>query len=125
MPPISRDQFARLTEEAIASLPKQFAPYMENVTVEVRDLPPAELLDSLSLAGDKMLLGVYRGVPITKKSIRSPVDWPGRVLIFQRNIEAACTGRSQIVRMIRKTVLHEVGHHFGLDEANLARLGYG
>jgi len=80
-------------------------------------------LASLKLQGGAMLLGLYQGVPLTRKSVSAPVDWPGRVFVFQRNIEAVCNSREEIVRRVRTTVLHEVGHHFGLSEEDLAKLG--
>ena len=122
---VSEEEFARLVDEALASLPPEFQPYMENVSVEVRTQPDREMRESLNLEEDTLLLGLYQGVPLTKKSVTAPIEWPERVLIFQRSVEQVCGNREEIVAQVRRTVLHEVGHHFGLSEADLRKLGYG
>ena len=122
---VSEEEFARLVDEALASLPPEFQPYMENVSVEVRTQPDREMRESLNLEEDTLLLGLYQGVPLTKKSVTAPIEWPERVLIFQRSVEQVCRNREEIVAQVRRTVLHEVGHHFGLGETDLRRLGYG
>jgi len=70
------------------------------------------------------LLGLYHGTPLTERSLEHGVQLPDRIVIYQRNIERMCRSRSQILREVRKTVFHEIGHHFGLDEDDLAELGY-
>jgi len=120
---LTEDDFAELVNEAVESLPDEFRPYMENVVVEVRPRPTKRQLASLKLAPGAMVLGLYRGVPLTRKTVTAPVDWPGCVAVFQRNIEAICNSRREIVERVRTTVLHEVGHHFGLSEEDLERLG--
>ena len=122
---LSQQEFSDLAAEALRSLPGEFAGRMENVSVEIQPLPEAKLLRSMKLSRDVRLLGVYSGVPMTRKSVLSPVDWPERIIIFQRNVEAVCGTRRDIIRQVQRTVLHEVGHHFGLTEDDLRRLGYG
>lgn len=70
------------------------------------------------------LLGMYHGTPLTEREFGLDGILPDRVVIYQRNLEAMCETREEIVEQIRITVLHEVGHHFGLDEDDLAELGY-
>ena len=65
------------------------------------------------------------GVPLTQRSVEAPFAYPDRIIIYKRPIEAACASEREAVEQIRKTVLHEVGHFFGLDEADLDELGYG
>lgn len=122
---LSEEDFGQLVDQALADLPEQFLPYMENVSVEVQPRPTRELMQSMNIRGGRTLLGVYHGVPLTRKSVEALVDWPERIVIFQRNIEAICATKDQIVQQIRTTVLHEVGHHFGMDEDDLEGLGYG
>lgn len=122
---LSQDQFEELVDQALQSLPEQFLSYMENVMVQVQDRPTRRLLQDLAVEPDMTLLGVYTGVPLTSKSVSAPVDWPEQIIIFQRNIEAVCQTPADVVEQVRKTVLHEIGHHFGMDEDDLDRLGYG
>ena len=70
------------------------------------------------------LLGLYRGTPLTSRSVEQDTHLPDRITIYQRNIERMCGTRAEIIHEIRRTVFHEVGHHFGLDEDDLAELGY-
>ena len=121
---LSVEEFEELVDQALESLPKEFLPYMENVSVEVQDRPDRGLLREMNLRGGRTLLGFYHGVPLTEKSVSTPFEWPEQIYIFQRNIEAICRSREDVIFQVRQTVLHEVGHHFGLDEADLRRLGY-
>lgn len=118
------DDFMELVEQALASVPEGFRQYMENLSVEVQPLPTPKLLREMHIRGRTTLLGVYHGVPLTRKSVDAPIDWPERIVLFQKNIEAFCDSPEEVVEQIRKTVLHEVGHHFGMDEDDLDELGY-
>lgn len=122
---LSEDQFGRLVQEAIESIPPQFEPYMENVVVEVRPAPTRDLMRQAHYDGPGDLLGLYVGVPLPDKSVSALVDWPERVYIFQRNIESICDSPQDVVEEVRLTVLHEIGHHFGMDEDDLDELGFG
>jgi predicted Zn-dependent protease with MMP-like domain len=122
---LSEEEFAELVDEALASVPRQFREHMENLVVEVRPRPTPRLLARLKVRGGSNLLGVYHGSSLMHKSVDAPVDWPESVYIFQRNIEALCDSRRDVVEQIRITVLHEIGHHFGMDEDDLEGLGYG
>ncbi len=121
---LTREEFEDLVDEALDSVPAAFDPYLENVIVEVVDRPTREQRDSVALEPGMLLLGLYQGVPLTDKSVTQPLDWPERVLLFHRNIEAVCRTRREIVEEVRRTVLHEIGHHFGMDEQDLDELGY-
>ena len=121
---LSQREFVKLVDEAMASLPEQFLPYLENLAVEVRPRPTREQLASMDLPPGTPLLGMYHGVPLTQKSVDAPFDWPEVVFIFQRSIEEVCETPEEVVDEIRTTVLHEIGHHFGFEEDELDDLGY-
>lgn len=121
---LTEEEFAELVDEAVTSLPAEFEKYMENLSIDIQPRPTRELLRSMRIPRRELLLGVYHGVPLTEKSVSSTVEYPEQVVIFQRNVEAVCDSEDEIVEQVRKTVLHEVGHHFGLDEEELRRLGY-
>lgn len=117
--------FDAVVDAALAEIPEEFRPFLENVQIEVQRRPTAEMARSLNLPDARMLFGLYVGRPLTKRSVEEGPVMPDRVLIFQDNLERACRTPEQLKVEIRKTVLHEVGHHFGLNEADLKRLGYG
>ena len=121
---ISDAEFDQAAEQALADIPEEFEPYLENVLVEVRPRPDASLVKERDLP--RGLLGLYIGRPL---ELQGPdtihTTLPDRILIFRENICRVCRTREQLVRQIRVTVLHEIGHHFGLDEDRLEELGYG
>ena len=122
---LTEEEFDELVDQAMPSLPEQFQPFMENVSVEGRPLPTRRQFDRRREKKDTLLLGLYVGVPLNKKSVMAPFEWPEQIFIFQRNIEAICDTPEQVVDQVRQTVLHEVGHHFGMTEKDLRKLGYG
>ena len=123
---LSQDEFASLVEQALTALPEQFEAFMENVSVDIDLRPTAEFMRLHHLGGSRRnLLGLYVGRPLTEKSVSAPWEWPEQIFIFQRNIEDICDTRQEIVHQVRQTVLHEIGHHFGMDEDDLEQYGYG
>jgi predicted Zn-dependent protease with MMP-like domain len=109
------DDFERAIQDALDELPEWALPYLENVAVLAEEEDP----------DDPDLLGLYVGVPETMRGHEEPLD-PPRILIFRRPIVAMCRGEEACVREeIRITVLHEVAHHFGIDDDRLDELGYG
>lgn len=111
-PRLSREEFDGLVEQAVAQLPRTFREKLSNVAIEVADLPPQGERD-----GDT-LMGLFEGTPMTEKSVFQAAG-PDRVFLYQRNIESACDTRQELVREIRLTLLHELGHYFGLSEEEL------
>lgn len=106
-------RFDRLVERALRGIPDAFARYLENVLITVEDEPDPELLEA---HGDEELLGIYIGVPLTERRHDDVFIEPDRIIIFQRPIEEMCATPADIEREIRITVVHEVGHHFGLSD---------
>lgn len=121
---VGKAQFSALVERAISQVPPEFAAALEEVPVEIRDRPTAEQRKSVSVRNGNLLLGLYRGAPLTRRSVEAPT-MPAVIYIFQEEIEAASGTEEELAEQVRKTVLHEIGHHFGLDEDDLKRLGYG
>jgi predicted Zn-dependent protease with MMP-like domain len=123
---VSRERFAELVEQAIALLPPQFARALdEDVRIEIRDRPTRRQLRSVGLDEDELLLGLYEGHPLTDRSIESTGRMPDVIFIFQEDCELVSDSEQQLIDEVRVTVLHELGHYFGLDEDELDRLGYG
>lgn len=128
---VSRERFAQLVELALAELPPQFARHLEEVPVEIKTRPSRTMLRSLGMDDDELLLGLYHGRALTDRSVEYSAGRPGEgspldvIYIFQEDIELVSESEEDLVREVRTTVLHEIGHHFGLDEDELGRLGYG
>jgi predicted Zn-dependent protease with MMP-like domain len=122
---LSDEDFEQVVEEAIASVPEGFDRYLEDLAVDIEDMPDEATCREMRLRDPRGLLGLYRGVPLTKRHVEELYRFPERIVIYQRNIERICRTREQMIDQIRKTVLHEIGHHFGLNERQLRELGYG
>ncbi|HZN02817.1 MAG TPA: metallopeptidase family protein [Candidatus Polarisedimenticolia bacterium] len=119
---MDREHFEQLVGEAIDSLPDDFRSRMNNVAVVVEDLPSPR--DERRFARGRLLLGLYQGQPLTKRDSRYGMAFPDKITIYQANIEALCRTDDEIRRQVRKTVLHEIAHHFGIDDHRLRDLGY-
>jgi predicted Zn-dependent protease with MMP-like domain len=127
---VSKARFAELVEQALAELPPQFAKFLEEVPVEIKDRPSRKLLRELGMKHDELLLGYYTGHALTDRSIEYSAGTPGdraldAIYIFQEDIELVSENEPHLIHEVRTTVLHEIGHHIGLDEDELDRLGYG
>lgn len=121
---LSREEFEDLVDEALESIPAAFERYMRGLAIEVDSMPDRQTCRELGLASPRDLLGLYTGVPLTERSVEQSGVMPECVILYQRNIERRCRTRDEVVEEIRRTILHEVGHHFGLDEEELRELGY-
>lgn len=120
---LSPAEFDRAVKAALDEIPAQFQPYLENVIVEVRDVPDTAFMREHDVPDD--LLGLYDGVPLEEKGVEGvPVPLPDRIYLFRDNLCEMAATRAELIGEIRITLLHEVGHHFGLDEDRLAELGY-
>lgn len=122
---VSREEFAALVQEAISTLPEQFAAALNEVSIEIKTRPTRQQLQSVGLDDDELLMGLYTGRPLPERSVMDHGRFPDTIEIFQEDCEIACDSREQLVSEVRITVLHELGHHFGLSEDELDRLGYG
>lgn len=116
---VSPEEFEELVRRALDQLPEQFAELLENVAVVVEEEPSDEDLISVGLDPQvDDLLGLYQGVPITERdSFYSAM--PDRVAIYRGPILRLCRSRREVIREVRDTVVHELGHYFGLEEEEM------
>lgn len=121
---LTEDEFAAIVEEALAEIPVALADFMDNIIVDVEPMPSRHDLNEVGIDDPTELLGLYHGTPITERGDDGVIPMPDRITIYQRNLEAVCESREELIEQIRTTVFHEVGHHFGLDEDDLEELGY-
>jgi predicted Zn-dependent protease with MMP-like domain len=110
---VGREQFEQLVGHALDGLPPKLGKAMANVAVTVEHGP-----------GPAGLLGLYEGIPLTARTSQYAGVLPDRITIYQQAICAICRDYTEVVEQVRRTVIHEVGHHFGIDDARLHELGW-
>ena len=122
---MQQEHFIRLVEEVLESLPQEFRERIHNLAIFVEDRPrPSRKSRRTSEKGGPgkprgLILGVYQGRPATRRSVFDLPTGPDRIILYQKNIEAVCSDEAEIRHEVRQTVLHELGHYFGMDEAQL------
>jgi predicted Zn-dependent protease with MMP-like domain len=121
---LSRAEFEKIVARAVQSLPPKFLDRLENVEVLVEDEPTDEELELAGIEPGGTLLGLYHGVPQSERGSWYGNILPDRIVIYQRPTEAIARGRREIREEIRITLMHEIGHHFGLAEDDLSEAGY-
>ena len=115
---LSRRAFERLVEQALDDLPDDFAAALENVAVVVEDEPSPEVLEEMGFEPDEELFGLYEGVPLPERDSFYQ-SLPDRISIYRGPLERVCRSRREIVGEIRDTVVHELGHYFGLSDEEM------
>lgn len=118
---MDRTSFQQLVEQALRRLPRKFKNKIRNVSIEIEDRPSAALLKELGIRSGT-LYGLYRGVPITEREWNFANFLPDRITIYQLPIEASAASSEAIEKIVRDTVIHEVGHYFGFDDAYLSAI---
>ena len=121
-PAMDRSQFEKLVRQALEEIPGGLLAFLDNVDVMVEDWPARDQLGGHILEEGAVLLGLYEGIPLTERSDYGMV-LPDRITLFQEAIESVCDSPDEVVEEIRKTVVHEVAHHFGIDDDRLSELG--
>jgi predicted Zn-dependent protease with MMP-like domain len=124
VPRLARAEFEKLVAQAVESLPLRFLRRLKNVDVVVEDEPTSEDLELAEIEPEGTLLGLYQGVPQTDRGTWYGNMLPDRIVIYQRPIEAVARDRRDIRKEIRITLMHEIGHHFGLGEDELSETGF-
>lgn len=123
MNPIRSEDFEELVSEALDDLPEELARLMDNVQVVIETSPDPETIAEL---GDEAttLLGLYQGIPMTERSEAYFGVLPDRICLYKDNLEATCATLEELAEAVRVTVIHEIAHHFGIDDERLTELGW-
>ncbi len=116
---VTRERFETLVEEALGRIPVKFRRQMRNLAIVVEDAPTSALLREMGLGREDSLLGLYQGVPLPSRSADYGNALPDRITLFQRSIEEASADDSEAVAQIAETLIHEIGHYFGLSEREI------
>jgi predicted Zn-dependent protease with MMP-like domain len=110
---VAPERFEQMVEAALDGLPADLGRLMSNVAVTVQHEP-----------GPPGLLGLYQGIPLTSRTSGYAGVLPDRITIYRQAICAVCASEEEVVTQVRRTVIHEVGHHFGITDARLRDLGW-
>jgi predicted Zn-dependent protease with MMP-like domain len=121
-----RERFVKVVEEVLDSLPRRFRDRIQNLAILVEDYPAEQRLPSRRVrprattpSPRTLLMGIFVGVPATQRSVFVLPTGPDHIVLYQKNIEAVCRSEREVRQQIRRTVIHELGHYFGLDENQL------
>ena len=119
---MTREQFERLVAEAVALIPRRFRREMRNLALVVEDEPSDALLDEMEIEPPDSLYGLYQGIPLPERSWGHGNHLPDKITLFQRPIEQDCEDDDEIRAVIGETLIHEVGHYFGLSEEEIEEI---
>ena len=119
---MDREEFGWLVARAVDSLPDEFRTKLENIDVVVEEWPTQYQLAKTRLKRGQTLLGLYEGVPLTKRGRHYGLVPPDKITIFQKPIEAKCSHDTEITAEIQRVVRHEIAHHFGIGDARLRQI---
>lgn len=124
---MDRERFEWLVTRALQALPEEFTSKLENIDVVVEDWPTVGQLTRVGLrqGQGQILLGLYEGVPLTKRGRHYGLVPPDKITIFRKSIEAKCRYDAEVTAEIQRVVKHEIAHHFGIGDARLEQIEEG
>jgi predicted Zn-dependent protease with MMP-like domain len=114
--------FKQRVVEALELIPAEFRPYLENVEIVVEDWPSEDLLAAMGIPEDEGLYGLYTGTPLTERHF-DHAGLPDRIILYRNALLEDFPDQDELRREVALTVLHELAHHFGIDEDRLTELG--
>ncbi len=121
---LSRSEFELLVEQALADLPAEILQHMDNVVITISEWPTARELKRARVVHPRQLFGLYEGIPLTKRRANYNLVTPDRIILYRGPLLAAHRTLPALGEQIRRTVVHEIAHHFGISEARIRELGY-
>lgn len=119
---MDRAVFEQHVAEALASIPRRFRKAMQNIAIVVEDEPPPDLLEELEIEPPDTLFGLYQGTPLTERAWGYGNTLPDRVLIFQGPHEREAADEDDLIVCIAETLIHEIGHYFGMSEEQIEEI---
>ena len=119
---MTRERFQQLVLEAITLIPKRFRREMKNLALVIEDEPDPALLAEMEMEGEDSLYGLYQGTPLPERTWAFGNALPDRITLYQRPMEDDCEDEDEIRAMIGETLIHEVGHYFGMSEEEIEEI---
>ncbi len=122
---MNQEEFAQLVIKALEDLPREFLARLENVDIVIEDYPTPAQLRKSGLRRDETLLGLYEGIPQTKRGSHYGMVLPDKITIFQKPIEADYRSDAELYAEVSRVLKHEIAHHFGISDARLRQIERG
>jgi predicted Zn-dependent protease with MMP-like domain len=119
---VTREEFNRLVEAALQDIPRRFRDEMKNIAIVVEDEPSPEILEEMGIEPPDSLYGLYQGTPLTERSWAQGNILPDRITLYQRVIEEDSEDKEDVIVCIAETLIHEIGHYFGLSEEEIEEI---
>jgi predicted Zn-dependent protease with MMP-like domain len=119
---VTRDEFRHLVAEALETIPKRFRDAMQNIAIVIEDEPTPEQLAEVEVEPPETLLGLYQGTPLTERQWAHGNNLPDKITLFQGPIEDASEDEDDLIVAIGETLIHEIGHYFGLSEEEIEEI---
>jgi predicted Zn-dependent protease with MMP-like domain len=119
---VTRERFQALVDAALAGIPKEFREALENIAIVIEDAPSAAQLREVDIEPPDTLLGLYQGTPLTERSWSQAAMLPDKITLFQRPLEDASEDEDDLVVAVGETLIHEIGHYFGLSEEEIEEI---
>lgn len=123
MTKFSPEEFEQLVIQALDELPPFFQEKLQNIDVVIADWPTEAELRAVGLKPGQMLLGLYQGIPQTQRTRSYNLALPDKITIYRLPIDRICHTRDQVIAQVKRTVKHELAHHFGISDDRLKQLG--
>ena len=122
---LSRTKFEKIVAEALDELPDDICEALSNVYVVVEQWPSKEIIREMNMRSKHELLALYQGIPLTNRNTHyGGAVLPDRITVFQGPMQAMCSSLPELIDEIKRVVVHEIAHHFGIGEERLDELGY-
>ena len=119
---MTRDEFRACVDDALASIPDNFRDAMRNIAIVIEDEPSDEILEDVGVEPPDTLLGLYQGTPLTERGWAHGNTLPDKITLYQAVIEDASENEDDVVVAIGETLIHEIGHYFGLSEEEIEEI---
>ena len=116
---MTREEFATLIEEALTLIPENFREAMRNIAIIVEEYPPTEILTEMEIEPPDTLYGLYLGTPITERRWDDGNREPDQIVLYQGPHEEDAVNEDDLVAMVAETLIHEIGHYFGMSEEEI------
>lgn len=120
---ITREEFEEIVFKALDELPQEFRDKLENVDVVIEDSPSKEVAAQIKGAHKCLILGLYQGIPLSKRTHDYGMVMPDKISIFKKNIEMTCKTKDDVTKTVTHTLQHELAHHLGISDDRLRELG--
>ena len=122
---MNQEEFAQLVTKVVEDLPQEFLTKLENIDIVIEDYPTLAQVSKSGLRRSETLLGLYEGIPQTKRGSHYGMVLPDKITIFQKPIEASCRSGAELYAEVSRVLQHEIAHHFGISDARLREIEKG